>query len=248
VSEPRPAPLEVVPEDWDRGLAIVAHPDDIEYGAAAIARWTDQGKRIAYCLLTRGEAGIDSLPPEQSGPLREREQRSAAAVVGVDDVEFLGYPDGTLEYSVGLRRDLARVVRRHRPEMVITGNFRETWDGTALNQPDHMVAGRAALDAARDAGNRWIFRELLDDEGLPPWPGVRAVLANWSPLSTHAVDVTDTFERGVESYRAHTIYNEGLGPNAPDPHEIMEGLSRMAGTRLGTRFAVAFELLPLQLY
>jgi LmbE family N-acetylglucosaminyl deacetylase len=243
-----PAPLEPVPEDWERGLAIVAHPDDIEYAAAAVARWTDQGKQIAYCLLTRGEAGIDSLPPEESGPLREGEQRAAAAIVGVHDVEFLDYPDGTLEYGIALRRDLARVVRRHRPEIVITNNFRETWDGTALNQPDHMVAGRAALDAARDAGNRWVFRELLDDEGLQPWPGVRAVLGNWSPQSTHAVDVTDTFERGVESYRAHAIYNEGLGPDAPDPHEFMEGLSRMAGTRLGTRFAVAFELLPLQLY
>jgi LmbE family N-acetylglucosaminyl deacetylase len=246
MTELRPAPLEPVPEDWERGLAIVAHPDDIEYGAAAIARWTDQGKRVSYCLLTSGEAGIDNLAPEQSGPLREREQRDAAAVVGVSDVEFLGYPDGTLEYGISMRRDLARVLRRHRPQMVITNNFRETWDGTSLNQPDHMVAGRAAVDAARDAGNRWIFRELLD-EGLEPWPGVRAVLANWSPLSKHGVDVTDTFDRGLDSYRAHRTYLDGLGPDAPDPQEFMEGLSRMAGTRLGTRFAVAFELLPLQL-
>jgi LmbE family N-acetylglucosaminyl deacetylase len=244
--EPRPAPLEPVPEDWQRGLAIVAHPDDIEYAAAAIARWTDQGKQVAYCLLTSGEAGIDGLEPEQSGPLREREQRDAAAVVGVTDVEFLGYPDGTLEYGTGMRRDLARVLRRHRPDIVITANFRETWDGTALNQPDHVVVGRAALDASRDAGNRWVFRELLD-EGLEPWPGVRAVLASWSPQSTHAVDVTDTFDRGMESYRAHKRYLDGLGPQAPDPQEFMEGLSRMAGTRLGCRFAVAFELLPLQL-
>ena len=113
MTEPRPAPLEPVPEEWERGLAIVAHPDDIEYGAAAIARWTDQGKHIAYCLLTSGEAGIDGIDPEQSRPLREQEQRNAAAIVGVHDVEFLGYPDGTLEYSVGMRRDLARVLRRH---------------------------------------------------------------------------------------------------------------------------------------
>jgi LmbE family N-acetylglucosaminyl deacetylase len=245
--EPRPAPFEAVPEDWDRALAIVAHPDDIEYAAAAVARWTDQGKHVAYCLLTSGEAGIDSIQPEQSGPLREREQRDAAAIVGVQEVEFLGYPDGTLEYGIAMRRDLSRVLRRQRPDMVITNNFRETWDGTALNQPDHMVAGRAALDAARDAGNRWIFRELLD-EGLEPWPGVRAVLANWSPQSQHAVDVTGTFDRGVQSYRAHQTYLDALGPDAPNPQEFMEGLSRMAGTRLGTRFAVAFELLPLQLF
>jgi LmbE family N-acetylglucosaminyl deacetylase len=247
MTEPRPAPLEPVPEEWERGLAIVAHPDDIEYAAAAMARWTDQGKYIAYCLLTSGEAGIDGIDPEQSRPLREQEQRNAAAIVGVHDVEFLGYPDGMLEYGIGMRRDLARVLRRHRPDMVITGNFRETWDGTALNQPDHIVAGRAALDAARDAGNRWVFRELLDNEGLEPWPGVKAVLADWSPMSTHAVDVTDMFDRGLESYRAHKVYLDGLGPDAPDPQEFMEGLSRMAGTRLGTRFAVAFELLPLHL-
>ncbi len=154
-----PAPLEPVPEDWERGLAIIAHPDDIEYVAAAVARWTDAGKQIAYCLLTSGEAGIDSLDPAESGPLREQEQRDAAAVVGVTDVEFLGYPDGILEYGIGLRRDITRVVRRYRPQMLFTNNFRETWDGTALNQPDHMVAGRAVLDAARDAGNRWVFRD-----------------------------------------------------------------------------------------
>ena len=92
-----PRPARTRPEEWERGLAIVAHPDDIEYAAAAMARWTDQGKHIAYCLLTSGEAGIDGIDPEQSRPLREQEQRNAAAIVGVHDVEFLGYPDGTLE-------------------------------------------------------------------------------------------------------------------------------------------------------
>src|SRR5882757_7066181 len=95
--------LQPVPEDWSAALAAVAHPDDLEYGsAAAIARWTSQGKRVAYCLATSGEAGIDSVAPEQAGPLREEEQRASAAIVGVHSVEFLGHPDGMIEYGLRL--------------------------------------------------------------------------------------------------------------------------------------------------
>jgi LmbE family N-acetylglucosaminyl deacetylase len=84
-------PLQPVDEDWSTALALVAHPDDLEYGtAAAIARWTAQGKRIVYCLATSGEAGIDGIEPERAGPLREDEERASAAIVGVDVVEFLG--------------------------------------------------------------------------------------------------------------------------------------------------------------
>lgn len=247
-TETAPPPFEPVPEDWSRGLVVVAHPDDVEYGsAAAIARWTAQGKSIAYCLVTSGEAGIDRIPPEQAGPLREAEERASAAVVGVEEVEFLGYPDGVVEYGLGLRRDIARVIRRQRPEIVVTVNFRETFGGSMLNQADHIAAGRAVLDAARDAGNRWVFRELLD-EGLEPWSGVRAILAGGSPEATHAVDTTDTFDLGVESLRAHRAYLEGLGPDHPDPAEFLEGFARATGTRLGCRFATSFELYPLQLF
>src|SRR5512139_2581977 len=122
--------LKPLDESWSTALAVVAHPDDLEYGAAAaIARWTAQGKRVAYCLATSGEAGIDGLSPEQAGPLRETEERASAAIVGVETVEFLGHPDGVLEYGLPLRRDIARAVRRHRPEVVITINHRESWPG-----------------------------------------------------------------------------------------------------------------------
>src|ERR1700722_13079091 len=95
--------LEPVDETWASALAIVAHPDDLEYGtASAIARWTAQGKRVTYCLVTSGEAGIDSMPPDQAGPLRAEEERAAAALVGVTEVEFLGYPDGVIEYGLPL--------------------------------------------------------------------------------------------------------------------------------------------------
>src|SRR4051794_2983918 len=146
MTEPRPEPYEALPEDWDRALAIVAHPDDLEYGAAAaVARWTRQGKHVTYCMVTSGEAGIDAIEPDKCRPLREAEQIESARIVGVDTVEFLGFPDGVIEYGLPLRRDLSRVIRRHRPDIVITGNFRDTWGGIMLNQADHIATGRAVV-------------------------------------------------------------------------------------------------------
>jgi LmbE family N-acetylglucosaminyl deacetylase len=242
-----PGPLAVLDENWDRALAIVAHPDDMEYGAAAaVARWTSQGKSMVYSLVTSGEAGIDGLPPEEAGPLREREQVAGAALVGVDVVEFLGGADGMIEYGLPLRRTLTAAIRRHRPDIVITTNFRETFGPGMLNQADHIAVGRAVVDAARDAGNRWVFRELVD-EGLAPWNGVRAVWAAGSPLSTHGVDVTDHLAAGVASLQAHEAYLAGLSQQM-DPEEFLESFARMTGSRLGCRFGVAFEVLPIQLF
>lgn len=200
--------MEQVPEDWQTGLVIVAHPDDIEYGAAAaVYRWTMQGKRIRYVLASRGEAGIAGLPPAQTGPLREVEQIAAAKAVGVQDVEFLGYPDGRIEQSLSLRRDLARAIRRHRPEMVVLFNFQDTWAPGHANSADHRAVGRAALDAIADAANEWIFPEL---SGLPIWTARWAAVTG--PVVTHAVDVTDSIEAATESMLAHGRYLAALGP------------------------------------
>jgi LmbE family N-acetylglucosaminyl deacetylase len=239
--------LELLDENWDRALVVVPHPDDMEYGGAAvIARFTGQGKQVVYTLLTSGEAGIDGLAPEESRTVREAEQRAACAHVGVSEVEFLGFADGTLEYGLPLRRAIAASIRRHRPDIVITTNFRETYGGVMLNQADHIAGGRATLDAARDAGNRWVFRDLLD-EGLEPWAGVRQVWAAGSPDATHAVEVTGTFAAGLASLHAHRAYLAGLGPDAPDPEEMLEGLARQTGAELGVPMAVSMEVLPLQL-
>ena len=231
--------LEPVVEDWQKALAVVAHPDDLEFGsAAAIARWTGQGKEIVYCLLTSGEAGIDGLAPAECGPLREGEQIESARIVGVSTVEFLGQPDGTIEYGVALRRVITDVIRRHQPEIVITNNFRGTWDGdVVLNQADHINTGHATLDAVRDAANRWIFPEAGDR-----WGGVRQVWATGSPQARHAADTTDTFDIGVKSLKAHKAYIDGLNWPHFDPEEFLEGTSRPAGTRLGTKYATRFEV------
>ncbi|MGH3358986.1 MAG: PIG-L deacetylase family protein [Nocardioidaceae bacterium] len=240
-----PSPLSPVTEDWERALAVVAHPDDMEFGAAAaVARWTGQGKTIAYCMVTSGEAGIDGLAPDECREVRTAEQVASARIVGVDQVDFLGLPDGILEYGVALRRAIAGVVRLHRPEIVITNNFRDTWNGTFLNQADHIAVGRATLDAVRDAGNRWIFNEQLRD-GLEPWGGVRQVWAAASPRSEHAVEITETFDAGVASLVAHRAYIDGLGWENFDPAEFLEGGSRQAGSRLGVPHATAFEVFSM---
>jgi LmbE family N-acetylglucosaminyl deacetylase len=231
-------------ETWQRALAVVAHPDDLEYGAAsAVARWTSQGKYVGYLLATRGEAGIDSLPPAEVGPLREQEEINSAHLVGVDTVEFLDYPDGVIEYGLPLRRDIARAVRRHRPEMLITLNFELTWGGTILNMADHRWLGLAVLDAARDAGNRWIFPELLD-EGLQPWNGVKKVLVAGSANPTHAVDVTDYIDQGIASLQAHQAYIENLSGEF-DPESFLRNNAAATGKRCDCRYAVAFEVIQI---
>ncbi|MBF6217748.1 PIG-L family deacetylase [Nocardia abscessus] len=231
--------MERVPEDWQRGLVIVAHPDDIEYGAAAaVARWTRQGKDIRYVLVTSGEAGIAGLRPALAGPLREAEEIAAAEAVGVREVEFLGYPDGRVEESLGLRRDLAAAIRRHRPEMVVLFNFGDVWAPGYVNSADHRAVGRAALDAVSDAGNEWIFPEIAEWE---PWSARWAAVVG--PVATHAVDVTDTVQQAAASLAAHRRYLEALSPEpvADQVRAVVEQATAPKEGFLAER-AVGFEL------
>jgi LmbE family N-acetylglucosaminyl deacetylase len=234
--------LETMPTDWNRALAIASHPDDLEYGAAAaVAAWTDAGKDVRYLLVTRGEAGIDSLDPAECGPLREAEQRAGAAEVGVSVVEFLDHPDGVIEYGIPLRRDLAAAIRRHQPELVILGNFADTWPGGGWNTPDHRNTGRAVMDAVGDAGNRWIFPDLGEK-----WGGVKYIAVGGSPNATHAVDITSTLDRGVASLLAHKAYLDGLGGHPmADARGFLEWIADMNAPRFGDRRASAFELFRL---
>jgi LmbE family N-acetylglucosaminyl deacetylase len=241
--------LEHMPDDWQRMLAIVAHPDDLEYGAAsAIAGWTGAGKWVGYVIVTHGEAGIDGVPPDEAGPIRVAEQQHSARLVGVDEVTFLGYPDGVVEPNAALRRDLAREIRRARPDVLLVANYDLTYGLAAwqriVNQADHRAVGVASLDAARDAANRWIFPELLD-EGHQPWPGVRHVYVMGANEPTHATDVTDTLAAGVASLQAHRTYLDGLGRDF-DPAQFLEAMTVGAGGALGVRNAVAFGRVQLQ--
>ncbi len=234
-------PLAPFPDDWERALAVVAHPDDAEYGiASAAARWTSEGKQVAYVLATRGEAGIDSLAPEECARVREAEERAGAALVGVTTVEFLDHPDGTIEYGLPLRRDLAAAIRRHRPELVLTINHHDTFGGRALNMADHRHVGRALLDAVRDAANRWVFPDAGE-----PWSGVRVVAVNASPAPTHAVEVSGFLDRGIASLCAHRRYLEHIGQSPADVDAMLRTFAETAGMRLGVEHAIAFEVFEL---
>ena len=235
--------LEPLPEDFDRVLAVVAHPDDLEYGAAsAIARWTAQGKDVRYLLVTRGEAGISSRPPQEVGPLREQEQRASAAVVGVSVVEFLDHADGMVEEGIALRRDLARAIRVHQPHAVVSINFRESWGPGSWNHVDHRVVGEALLDAVRDAANPWVFTELRA-AGFEPWDGTRFVAFGASTQSSHWVDVTDSIELGVASLREHRLYLEGLGDAGADPGAFLREHAAQVGEQVGVTYAASFEVI-----
>ncbi|CAM5282165.1 MULTISPECIES: PIG-L deacetylase family protein [Streptomyces] len=231
--------LDEMPMDFERALCVVAHPDDMEFGGAgAVASWTAAGKEVGYVLLTHGEAGIDGMRPEEAVRVREAEQRESAAIVGVGSVEFLGHPDGVVEYGVALRRDIAAAIRRHRPGLVVGYNHRDTTHTGRWNTADHRNTGRALLDAVADAGNRWIFPDAGE-----PWGGVRYVAMAGSPDPTHAVDVTGAVDAAVASLEAHRTYLASLGGGGPvDVRTPLTGLFRATGERFGGRLSIPFEL------
>ena len=241
---PSEATLPPLPEDGvQRVLCIVAHPDDMEYGAsAAVAAWTAAGIEVSYLLLTRGEAGM-AEDPEIVAPLREREQRRACEIVGVSDLRYLDHPDGMLEGSLALRRDIARVIRQVRPDLVLTANFEvEAYGG--LNQADHRVAGLAAVDGSRDAANPWVFRELAETEGLAAWKA-RALLVAGHPAPTHAKHVdAEHVQAAVESLHAHEAYLAHVQDH-PRPEEFIPEILRGGGEAAGSEHAVALRVFDL---
>lgn len=236
---PDASELQPVPDDWQRALAVVAHPDDLEFSAAgAVAGWTRAGKTVGYLLVSRGEAGIDGTPPAEAAKVREAEQRLSARVVGVEDVEFLDYPDGVIEYGLPLRRDIAAALRRHRPELVVGFNYHDKLPNGRWNSPDHRNTGRALLDAVGDAANRWVFPEL----DLQPWDGVRYVAIGHPLQPTHAVDITEVIDLAVASLEAHRAYLAGLNPPVTNVREPLVSFARLTGERFGGRLAMPFEL------
>jgi LmbE family N-acetylglucosaminyl deacetylase len=233
--------MQPMPEDWQRAVAVVAHPDDLEYGvASAVARWTGQGKQVSYLLATKGEAGIAGRAPAEVGPLRMEEERRSAAAVGVSDVIFLDHVDGLVEYGIPLRRDLAAVLRRLSPDIVIAQSFDLTWDEEGpVNHADHRAVGLATLDACRDAANEWVF----PDAG-PATSTIKDAYVAGSGNPTHFVDVTDSIEAGIESLKLHKEYIDGLGRDF-DPDEFLRNLAGYVGLGAGCEYAVSFHRYPM---
>jgi LmbE family N-acetylglucosaminyl deacetylase len=230
-------------EEFRRVLCVVAHPDDVEYGtSAAVARWTARGTQVAYLLLTRGEAGMPN-PPEETARLRRAEQEAACAAVGVSELEVLEHPDGVLQQSLDLRRDIARAIRRFRPDVVVTGSW-EVEFVAGLNQADHRAAGLSCLDAVRDADNRWVFPELVE-EGLEPWR-VRWFLVAGHSRPTHGVDVTgEPLARGVKALEAHRQYLAAIEGH-PAPADFIPMIAGMAGQAIGAESAILFRAWDFQ--
>jgi LmbE family N-acetylglucosaminyl deacetylase len=220
-------------------LVITAHPDDVDFGAAGtIAAWTGSGVKVAYCVVTDGDAGgFDAgVPRERIGPIRREEQTAAAAEVGVSDLHFLGYPDGRLAVSFDLRRDIARVIREVRPQRVLCQSPERNMERIYASHPDHLAAGEAAMCAVYpDARNPFAYPDLAD---LEAW-AVPEVWVMGSERSNHYVDITETFDRKKAALRAHVSQMEGVD----DLDALLEGWNganaKMAGLPDG-HFAEGF--------
>ena len=191
----------------ERALVVVAHPDDVDFGAGGtIAAWTASGIEVSYCVCTDGDAGgfDPEVPRSEIGGIRQAEQRAAAAELGVHDLVFLGYPDGRLTPSIELRRDISRVIRQRRPQRLVMQSPERTWVRIGANHPDHLAAGEAAISAVYpDARNPFAHLELAA-EGLEAWTVPEVwIMAGGGGVATQYVDVTDTFDRKLAALRAH---------------------------------------------
>jgi LmbE family N-acetylglucosaminyl deacetylase len=230
-----------------RVLAIMAHPDDVDFGSAGtIATWTDAGLDVSYCVVTDGDAGGSdrSVARPDLARLRQAEQTAAAKNVGVTELRFLGYPDGRVEPTLGLRKDLARVIRTLRPDRVVCPSAERNYLRLGTSHPDHRAVGSAALDAIYpDARNPFAFPELLADERLEPWI-VHEVWIAGSPAPTHYVDITETFPRKIAALRSHAS-------QIADPAELedrLRGWTTRTGEQGGLpagRLAEAFQVLEI---
>jgi LmbE family N-acetylglucosaminyl deacetylase len=203
---PRPISLANVIEDSsiERILVVMAHPDDVDFGlGGTVATWTDAGIAVSYCMVTSGDAGgfDPDVPRSEIAGIRQAEQRAAAATVGVSDVRFLGYPDGRLEVSLDLRRDIARVIREVRPQRLVAQSPERHMARIPASHPDHLAAGEATLCAMYpDARNPFAFADEIGD--LEAW----SVLETWvtgMERVNHYVDVTETFERKKAALLEH---------------------------------------------
>ena len=230
----------------ERILVIAAHPDDLDFGAAGtIAAWTDQGVEVTYCLVTAGDGGgfDPDVPRDQIPIIRRAEQEAAARVVGVTDVRFLGYPDGSVSPTPQLRRDLSRVIRQVRPQRVLTHSPERNWENIYASHPDHLAVGEATACAVYpDARNPFQYPELLRDEGLADHI-VDELWLMGGPTPNHFADVTDTYERKLAALQCHVSQMTGGGP-PPNLHLRLRANAERGGLPEG-RLAEAFQVVVI---
>ncbi|MCX7838609.1 MAG: PIG-L family deacetylase [Anaerolineae bacterium] len=230
-----------------RVMSIHAHPDDQEFTVGGtLAKWARAGSEIVTVCITSGESGSNErtaphLAKEKLARIREEEQRAACRVLGIQHVEFMHYPDGVLQPTLELRRDLTRLIRRYKPEIVVCGDPTMWFYGNSyLNHPDHRAAAQAALEAVfPSAGTRFIFPELLD-EGLEPHE-VKKVFIHGSEKSETYVDISATLEIKIAALKEH---KSQLGDW--DPSEMLREWAREGAVEHGLEYAEAFRVMILK--
>ena len=228
----------------ERVLVVCAHPDDVDFGAAGtVATWVKAGVSVSYCIVTDGDAGGSDPTVSRSdmAALRRLEQIAAASEVGVQEVIFLGYPDGRLEVSMDLRRDITRVIRQCRPQRIVAQSPERNWDRIYACHPDHLAAGEAATCAVYpDSRNPFAFPELLANEGLEP----HTVDELWlmAPKDPdRAVDVTEVFDvklAALRSHRSQVGEGEHLEPMLRDWLTANANAAGLGAGRLAESFRV----------
>ncbi len=229
-------------EGIERILIVSAHPDDVDFGVSgSIATWTSAGIDVVYCIVTDGDAGGDDLdlPRDEMARIRRMEQTAAAATVGVTDLRFLAHPDGRLQPTIELRRDISRVIRSVRPQRVVCQSPERIWDRVYASHPDHLAAGEATVCAVYpDARNPFAHPELLAD-GFEPWTVPELWLMAHPDVDVY-VDTTDTIDKKVAALLCHKS-------QIPDPAGLdqrMRDWGGMIAARVGLpegRLAEAFK-------
>ena len=231
----------------ESAMVIMAHPDDIEFlCAGTLARWAEAGARLAYVLCTSGEVGISKkgMTRAQAAKIREEEQREAAAVLAVEDVIFLQYPDGMLEPTLELRKKLVRQIRRFKPEVVMCGDPTVLWVGNNyINHPDHRAAATAALDAAFPASGQPNLFEELEEEGLAAHKPRKVYVSTWKDPDSY-VNIEATLEKKLEALRAHKSQFEEMSDF--DPEQSVRDWAEQRGKGKEMSYAESFRVVTLE--
>jgi LmbE family N-acetylglucosaminyl deacetylase len=226
-----------------RALVVTAHPDDMEFGCAGtLARWADLGAHITLCIVTDGSTGTQDreLMGERLRAIRIEESAAAAAVVGIDELEWLGYADGYVEYTLDLRLDIARAFRRHRPHRFVVVDPAPTIEDRFINHPDHRAVGLASLDVTLSAGTTpGHFPELLE-QGFEPWRGLREVWIAGPGVRPRVVDITDTIDRKIDALMCH---RSQLGEDRDEVARWIRERTAEIGKEAGFAHAESFRVI-----
>jgi len=229
----------------ERAMVVYAHPDDAEFGmAGTVAKWAKAGVRVIYCMVTNGASGSDD--PEMTRPrlrdVRLAEQREAARILGVAEVVFLDFEDGYLEPTIDVRRAVARQIRIHRPDVVLTMDPTQRYGGNFyVNHPDHIATGEVVLRSVNpDASTRQMFPELWRDERLEPHKPKAVFLQAFGAEADVVIDTSDVIETKLEAIRAHRSQFSD-----PSVEQLIRGMMRATGKPKGYEYAEAYRVIRL---